>query len=511
MNALLCRVVWRLTWLVAGLSGIAPAQNLVPNGGFEAFRACPRLQNSLEEATPWYNPNTTTPDFFHTCSGLFQANQSARSGQGFAGLFYSDGAAEYLGVPLTEALVAGECYFFEMYVSVESPGKYLTRTLGAYFSKTPLTAPANGLLNADPQVLDGLNTITQPFRWERVAGFVKASGGEKYLTIGYYGQLPPRLGYHDVFIDDVSLVKVKVDLGRDTTLCSRQNTLRLDATTPGATEYRWHDGSTAPTRLVTQPGTYAVTVTTPCKVLRDTIAVRYSLDFDLGRDTTLCTGQTLALRVPTLAGASYRWQDGSARADFTVRQAGRYGVVVTQQSCVVRDSLRVRYVAPPRLDLGLDRDLCRENPVVLHPTFADGRFAWDDGAPDPVREVANSGVYRATVRSECATLRDSVVVRRASCPCTFYTPDVFTPNADGLNDDFAPVESCGEIRLTSLTIFDRWGEVLFRADAPPFRWDGRLGNQLLPNGVYAWKIGFELRTEGRQRTEWRQGAVTLAR
>lgn len=503
---------WVLSLLVVWLPGAASAQNLVPNGGFETFRACPRLQNSLADATPWFNPNLATPDFYHTCSGLLQAAQTPRSGQGFAGLYLDQGFAEYLAVPLSKPLVADACYYFEMYVSAEIPGKFLPRNLGAYFSEAPLKGTNIGLLNADPQVLDGqAATITKPLQWERISGYVLAKGGEKYLTIGYFKRLPPMLGYHYVYIDDVSLFRVQVDLGRDTTLCSRQNTLRLDATTPGATEYRWQDGSTEPTLTVNKAGTYAVTVTTPCKVVRDSIAVRYSLDVDLGKDTTLCNGQTLALRVPPTDGAAYRWQDGTTRPDLLVRQAGTYGVVVTQQACVVRDSLLVRYIPPPRLDLGPDRDLCVETPVALRPTVAEGRFAWDDDTPERERTVATTGVYRASVRNECATVRDSVSVGRETCPCTFYTPDVFTPNADGLNDAFNPVESCADLVLTSLTMFNRWGEVLFRADAPPFRWDGTFRNEALPGGVYAWRIGFEVRTDGTRRTEWRQGAVTLVR
>lgn len=506
---------WALCWLAVGLPGPALAQNLVPNGSFETFRRCPTLDNLLEEAPPWYNPNRATPDFYHRCFPTPALQLAPRTGQGLARIFLDVGWAEYLAVPLKEPLKAGECYFFEMYVATDQPRRYIRDTFGAHLSREPVTSTDKILLGVRPQVLDtqlNANTPLRLLQWERVAGYVIAGGNERYLTIGSFQTLPATqaTSLYYVFVDDVSLQPVRMNLGPDTTLCGRTSTVRLRATTPGATSYRWNTGSTDSTLLVTKPGTYAVTVFTGCKELRDTITVNYSLDFDLGRDTTLCNGQTLGLTVPQAAG-QYRWQDGTGGPNYLVREPGQYIVTVTQAPCVVRDTVRVRYVPPPRLDLGLDRDLCRETLVTLRPDFAEGRFSWDDGPPDPVREVINSGVYRASVVSECATLRDSVVVQREACPCTFYTPDVFTPNGDGLNDDFAPVESCGDIALKSLTVFNRWGEVLFRADAPPFRWDGRFQNQTLPGGVYAWKIGFELRTEGRPRAEWRQGAVTLVR
>lgn len=505
---------WALGWLALCLPGAAAAQNLVPNGGFETFRGCPQQDNRLDEAAPWFNPNEATPDFYHRCFPNAAMELAPRSGNGLARLFMDVNWAEYLAVPLTEPLKAGECYFFEMHVATTHPARYLPATLGAHVSAQPVTSREKGLLGPQPQVLDNLlNASIRRLAWERVSGYFKATGGERYLTIGSFYKLPSSLGtsLYYLFVDDVSLEQVRLDLGRDTTLCGRQSTLRLSARVPGATQYRWNDGSTDSTLLVKEPGTYAVTVTTPCKVLRDTIRVAYSLAFRLPNDTTLCNGQTLRLRVPAVPEAAYRWQDGTAAPEYDVRRAGTYRVQVRQGSCAAGDTVEVKYVPPPRLDLGPDRDLCAEALVTLRPDFAEGRFAWGDETPEPVREVATTGVYRATVRNDCATVRDSVRVSRATCPCTFYTPDVFTPNADGLNDEFGPVESCADIVLTSLTVFNRWGEVLFRTDAPPFRWDGTFRNQPLPGGVYAWRIGFEVRTEGKRRAEWRQGAVTIVR
>ena len=49
-----------------------------------------------------------------------------------------------------------------------------------------------------------------------------------------------------------------VNLGRDTTLCEDQ-TLLLNAANPNAT-YLWQDGSTQPTYLVTQKGSFNIRV-----------------------------------------------------------------------------------------------------------------------------------------------------------------------------------------------------------------------------------------------------------
>lgn len=62
----------------------------------------------------------------------------------------------------------------------------------------------------------------------------------------------------------------------------------------------------------------------------------------LGRDTTLCQGETLVLDPGPFA--SYLWQDNSTRPTFTVSQPGIYQVRVTDPfNCESSDSIRVSY------------------------------------------------------------------------------------------------------------------------------------------------------------------------
>lgn len=53
-------------------------------------------------------------------------------------------------------------------------------------------------------------------------------------------------------------------------------------------------------------------------------------------------------------------------------------------------------------------------------------------------------------------------------------PNVFTPNNDGLNDAFklkGNTNPCED--ELSITIFDRWGKLVFKSDDPTFEWDGK--------------------------------------
>ncbi|MBL7965297.1 MAG: gliding motility-associated C-terminal domain-containing protein [Flavobacteriales bacterium] len=69
-----------------------------------------------------------------------------------------------------------------------------------------------------------------------------------------------------------------------------------------------------------------------------------------------------------------------------------------------------------------------------------------------------------------------------------YVPNAFSPNGDGVNDLVGPMgQGILESKYT-FTVFDRWGQVVFITSQPGVGWDGTLGGQPAPIGVYAWKL-----------------------
>ena len=72
------------------------------------------------------------------------------------------------------------------------------------------------------------------------------------------------------------------------------------------------------------------------------------------------------------------------------------------------------------------------------------------------------------------------------CPMTFFIPNAFTPNGDGLNDTFEPKMS--NIETYKIMIFNRWGELIFEGNDPRFIWDGTYKGVVVPDGTYTYKI-----------------------
>ncbi|OUV76091.1 MAG: hypothetical protein CBC83_00995 [Flavobacteriales bacterium TMED123] len=70
---------------------------------------------------------------------------------------------------------------------------------------------------------------------------------------------------------------------------------------------------------------------------------------------------------------------------------------------------------------------------------------------------------------------------------TLFIPNSFTPNRDGLDDDFL---AYGEgVVSFKMNIYNRWGEIIFTSFDKELGWDGKDSfNNLIPNGVYLYHI-----------------------
>lgn len=91
---------------------------------------------------------------------------------------------------------------------------------------------------------------------------------------------------------------------------------------------------------------------------------------------------------------------------------------------------------------------------------------------------------------------------------TYYLPNAFTPNGDGVNDGFRGEGITDYLRTFNFTIWNRWGELIFQTDNPNESWNGRKHNtgELCPAGVY---VVFVELTGGRGEREELKGFATL--
>ncbi|HOO11136.1 MAG TPA: gliding motility-associated C-terminal domain-containing protein, partial [Cyclobacteriaceae bacterium] len=73
-----------------------------------------------------------------------------------------------------------------------------------------------------------------------------------------------------------------------------------------------------------------------------------------------------------------------------------------------------------------------------------------------------------------------------------YIPNAFSPNNDGTNDEYLGAGVMEGATAFSLTIWNRWGELVFQTSDPFEGWNGRKHNtgSEVPAGVYMVLVTF---------------------
>ncbi len=85
-------------------------------------------------------------------------------------------------------------------------------------------------------------------------------------------------------------------------------------------------------------------------------------------------------------------------------------------------------------------------------------------------------------------------------------PDIFTPNNDGINDLFE-IQSYFSSSY-EITIFDRWGKVIFNSKSTQNSWNGQIDDKPAASGYYLFKIKV---TDNESKSSIKKGSFFLVR
>ena len=294
----------------------------------------------------------------------------------------------------------------------------------------------------------------------------------------------------------------------DQTFACEGDTVRLDVYNDSAM-YLWQDGSTTPVFEITEDGVYVVAISTICETRTDsTIADFFTVNLELGNDTTLCEGETLLLDA-SVPGATYTWQDSSTNAMYEIQQAGIYSVVVNTACGDYDDRIEADYIPKITVDLGADMYLCADS-IILDATSHDrADYQWNDGKGGPTYAVTRPGTYYAIVFSDCEWVSDTITFFECeSCPV--FVPNVFSPNVDGHNDLFGALSGCDFLSY-DLQVYNRWGARVFATTDATTGWNGKYNGKFVSPGVYVYQLEYVVVENEVPRAVQKAGTVTVVR
>ncbi len=136
------------------------------------------------------------------------------------------------------------------------------------------------------------------------------------------------------------------------------------------------------------------------------------------------------------------------------------------------------------------------------------QFLWSNGDTTESITIKHPGQYELTISNQPLGCSSSatIAVRK---DCYLDIPNAFTPNGDGFNDYFFPMQLLSSgISVVHLQIRNRWGRLLYETRQVDGRgWDGRYNGIEQPEGVYLYRLEL-MAGDGR---ELFQGNITLMR
>jgi len=299
--------------------------------------------------------------------------------------------------------------------------------------------------------------------------------------------------------------------------------------------YLWSTSNTDQLITGLSAGAYAVSVTDGNGCMTDSVITlteppAFRLGFEVSEPD--CFGQQVgSITVKPNGGVGpYMYSiDGTvfqASPDFTGLSEGVYQITsLDANDCNATEIISIDIPLMVHVELGDDQvislgDSANLQAVINLPFDSLSSIVWTGidsiDCPNCLTQIVApiiTTAYTVSVTSTdgCAD-RDSLTVFVAT-DHAIYIPNIFSPNGDGINDLLTVGVGQGVKEITSFTIFDRWGNMVFLAEhiiptGPSASWDGRLKGDLLNPAVFTYKMIAEF--EDGQR-EVRYGDVTLIR
>jgi gliding motility-associated-like protein len=236
----------------------------------------------------------------------------------------------------------------------------------------------------------------------------------------------------------------------------------------------------------------------PFKLIPKPIVIRNcDLHIDLGEKTrNICIGDSVLITPICEKCQDFSWNTGLQNNEAWLKNTGTYYVYTTgRQECYAADTIIVDVLPLPLFVLPDTISTCEGRNTVLTALKMSNNvdITWSTGETDPRIEVNQEGWFSAIVNDDlgCSSM-DSVFVNIQNCKkARAYIPNAFKPKSLGENSTFQVYLPNPE-KLTNfkMSVYDRWGELVFSSTDILESWDGRFRGEVLKPNIYQCAVEF---------------------
>ena len=253
----------------------------------------------------------------------------------------------------------------------------------------------------------------------------------------------------------------------------------------------------------------------PVKVLVDE-----ALSGNISGRNAICENESTTLNATAYDASTYTWKEsGNVIAQsgvVTVKPATTttYEVDMTRGKCSASDSYQVEVTTNPVI-VSVDSVGIRDRQVITETGKGTAPFEfWVD---ENVASASVDDIFKnLTFSTHVAYIKDingcQTSFQFSIEPPAITIPEFFSPNGDGVNDEFRVVYR--SLIEFSASVYNRWGRLVARWTDPAKGWDGRINGKMASPGAYYYvvqAVGADKDKDGKN-IEWKcSGDINLLR
>lgn len=412
-------------------------------------------------------------------------------------------------------------------IDIEKPREGQTFRLAAAASATQLNNPSCNYFSYST-VLER-KKAPKPKEIVICPGGSVTLAGQVYRDSGYYDVVLKTpsgcdsIVEHHIIIEDLSRFRIK----GDSIICP-ENFSILDA--GNFAKYQWSTGATSDTISIEAPGTFSVSVTSVhgCPASHSLVVRARELQGTMtGTDPHCAQGKDGSISITNVSGVNrplvytLNGKDFQPGNTFKGLAAGTYNATVQaspacklSRSVTLRDPIAFQLEEPDKISLkqfdSIQLSARANQAIAIYRWLPEDGLSCSDCA-EPFAQPLKSSTYTLIGSSALGCVDSTSFVFEVIPRHNTYAPNAFSPNDDGENDFFTLFCDRGVARIAHLSIFDRWGNEVFRVqNAKPndteTRWDGSTRGKPALQGLYVWRADVEF-VDGE--TASRSGSVLL--
>ena len=321
-------------------------------------------------------------------------------------------------------------------------------------------------------------------------------------------------------IDSVTISTVEAPvipaLSNETT-CAGEEILILNIITAPDISYQWNPiAGTADPSLAnniftpTETTTYTLTATRgDCVVEQSFTIIVNPAPIITVEDVTICNGMGTTLTATANVPGTFTWQTGGTSGGVLVTgdltQTTEYTVsFIDDNNCPAVDEMIIVTVEDgvgiTNLFADPDGEIAQGNTTTLtvETNPVDNViYEWSTGGASNTEIVTPINIdgenYTITVTDQYGCTDVLSIDIDVTGP-DHVTPNVFTPDGDGLNDKFEIVINGQNIEVIEFKIYNRWGQKVHEGSGVDHGWDGKIEENTAPSDVYVYTLVLELPT-----------------